>query len=530
MATAAASPSATPAALWRPRHSPWLITVSVLLATFMEVLDTSIANVSLPHIAGSLSATTEESTWVLTSYLVSNAIILCAAGWLSRYFGRKRYLAYSVLLFTLSSMLCGMAHSLPFLVFARILQGLGGGGLQPVAQAILLESFPPEERGAAMAAYGMGIVVAPIIGPTLGGWITDNFSWRWIFYINIPIGIAGFAMQQMFLEDPPYMRKAAGMKIDYVGFSLMALGIGLLQIILDKGQQADWFEATWICWSAAAVVLFLAAFIFWELRHEEPIVNLRILTNRNFAIGTSLMTVLGGVLYGSTVMLPIFMQGLLAYTAFQSGLAMTPRGIGSFFSMLMVGRLMRVVENRLMILLGFLGIAVTCFILSRLTLQISTANVSWPLVLNGLAMGFVFVPMTTLSVSTLRQDQIYQSTGLYSLMRNVGAGVGISVIVALQSRLAQVHQTALSAHATPYDAAFRQRMGAMTGALISRGFLPDMAQRMAAAGIYRELLRQAALLSFMDCFRWLGVTCLLCGPLVLLFKKGRAGAAPVHID
>ena len=344
MATAA-SP-ASPSELWRPRYSPWLITISVLLATFMEVLDTSIANVSLPHIAGSLSATTEESTWVLTSYLVSNAIILCAAGWLSRYFGRKRYLAYSVLLFTLSSMLCGMAHSLPFLVFARILQGLGGGGLQPVAQAILLESFPPEERGAAMAAYGMGIVVAPIIGPTLGGWITDNFSWRWIFYINIPIGMVGFAMQQMFLEDPPYMRKAEGMKIDYVGFGLMTLTIGLLQIILDKGQQSDWFDAPWICWSAVVVVLSLAGFIFWELRHKEPIVNLRILKNRNFAIGTSLMTALGGVLYGSTVMLPIFMQGLLAYTAFQSGLAMTPRGIGSFFSMVLIGRLMRVVENR----------------------------------------------------------------------------------------------------------------------------------------------------------------------------------------
>ena len=527
----AAVPAAPESAPWTPSHSPWLITVAVLLATFMEVLDTSIANVSLPHIAGSLSATTEEATWVLTSYLVSNAIILSAAGWLSRYFGRKRYLLYSVLLFTASSALCGLAQSLGFLIVARILQGLGGGGLQPVAQAILLESFPHEKRGAAMAAYGMGIVVAPIIGPTLGGWITDSYSWRWIFYINIPIGILGIFLQQMFLEDPPYMKKTRGLKIDYVGFGLMALGIGLLQIILDKGQQADWFESSWIRWSSLVTAALLVSFVVWELREKEPIVNLRVLSNRNFAIGTTLMALLGAVLYGSTVILPIFMQALLRYTAFLSGLAMTPRGIGSFFSMIIIGRLVQKVDNRWLIVVGFCGIASTCWILSRLNLDVTQSDIIWPLVLNGLSMGFVFVPMTTESMATLKQQQIYQATGLYSLMRNIGAGVGISILVTMQSRWTQVHHALLSARMSPYDPAFRMQTERMAGILGGQGGVaPGQAGPMAYGTLYGELMRQASLLSFMDGFRWLAVVCVACMPLVFLFKKAKAGHGPMMVD
>ena len=506
---------------WRPTHSPWLIGISVLLATFMEVLDTSIANVALPHIAGNLSATTEEATWVLTSYLVSNAIILSAAGWLSRYFGRKRYLAFSVILFTVSSALCGMAHSLGFLIVARVLQGLGGGGLQPLAQAVLLESFPPEKRGVSMAAFGMGIVVAPIIGPTLGGWLTDSFSWRWIFLINIPIGLTGLLMQQMYLEDPPYMKKQHGIRVDYIGFGLLALWVGLLQIILDKGQQADWFESAWVARTSILVAVLFVTFIVWELRRNDPIVNLRVLSDRNFAVGTCLVAVLGVVLYGSTVLLPIFLQGLMRYTALLSGLAVTPRGLGSMLSMIVVGRIIHKTDDRFLVLAGFAGIGATCWVLSRLNLDIALMNVGGPLILNGFAMGFIFVPMTTLSMETLRQDRIYQATGLYSLMRNIGGGIGISSLVTYLSRQAQVHQVYLASRLSAYDPLVQDRMRSLAGMAAAGGAAGSQPAATALAMMYRSLLQQAQLLSFMDCFRWLSILCLVSAPLVFLFGKPR---------
>lgn len=499
-----------PEETWKPKHSPWLITLAVLLATFMEVLDTSIANVSLPHIAGSLSATVEESTWVITSYLVSNAIILSAAGWLSRFFGRKKYLLYSVVLFTFSSALCGVAQSLGFLVFARILQGLGGGGLQPIAQAVLLESFPPENRGSAMAAYGMGIVLAPIIGPILGGWITDSYSWRWIFYINIPIGILGIILQQLFLEDPPYLRNAKGVKIDYIGFALLAMGIGTLQLILDKGQQSNWFHSAWIIWGAVVASVCLVSLIFWELRYKNPIINLRILKNRNFAIGTTLMAILGAVLFGSTVILPIFMQNVLKYTASLSGGVMTPRGIGTFFSMLFIGRLVNRVENRLLIGFGFFGLGITYTILSHLNINVLPVDIIWPMLLGGLSMGFIFVPITTLSVATLKQDEIHQATGIYSLMRNIGAGIGVSLLITLQSRWTQVYQKGLIAQVIPNNA---------MQLLKANGAAEIIAPHTIPNGIHAKILQQAQFLSFLDCFRWLGILCFLFLPLILFFQK-----------
>ena len=502
---------------WRSRHNPWLIAFSVLLTTFMEVLDTSIANVSLPHIAGNLSASIDEATWVLTSYLVANAVILPAAGWLSSRFGRKNYLAFSAGMFTLASALCGLAHTLPQLILARVLQGLGGGGLQPLSQAVLLETFPPEERGEAMAAYGMGIVVAPIIGPILGGWITDNYSWRWIFYINIPIGALGLLMQEMYLEDPPYLRAARAVTIDAIGFGLMALGIGTLQIVLDKGQEADWFASTWVCWSSAVAVLSLAGFVLWELRQKEPIVHLRLLLNRNFATSVVLISCLGAILYGTTAILPIFMQHLLGYTAFRSGLAMTPRGIGSFFSMMIMGWLIRKINSRTLILIGFAGVAATCWILSHLSLNITPSNVSWPLVFNGLSMGFIFVPLTTLSVATLRREEIFQSTPIYAVMRNIGASLGISIMVALQIRSAQTHQTVLAAHVTSSSPVLRHYVQSAVHALTS---LPASMAAMAARGlVYRDVLQQALLLSYMDVFRWLALAAVLVSPFVILFQE-----------
>ena len=314
---------------WRPRHNPWLIALAVMCATFMEVLDTSVANVSLPHIAGNLSATTEEATWVLTSYLVSNAIILPMTGWLGNYFGRKRLLITCVILFTLASALCGLAVNLPMLIGARILQGIGGGAMVPIAQAVLLESFPPAKRGIAMATFSIGVIVAPILGPTLGGWITDNYSWRWIFYVNLPVGIFAVIMQQWVIEDPPYIKRDTKATVDFVGFGLLAVWLATMQIVLDKGQEADWFGAEWVRWFTFISVTSFLGFIIWEFVTDHPVVDLRIFKNRNYATGVMLMTVLAAVLYGTVAAQPLFMQTLLGYTALESGYAISPRGLGA---------------------------------------------------------------------------------------------------------------------------------------------------------------------------------------------------------
>jgi len=479
----------------------------------MQVLDTSVANVSLPHIAGGLSASTHEVSWVLTSYLVAGAIVLAASSWLSVFIGRKRYMAISVAVFTIASMLCGMAHTLPQLILARVLQGIGGGGLQPLAQAVLLESFPQEKRGQAMAAYGMGIIVAPIIGPILGGWITDNYSWRWIFYINVPIGIFGLMMQNMFLEDPPYLKRDTKAKIDYFGLALMIIGLGAFQLVIDKGQEVDWFADAWIRTGTFIFAVAAPLFAWWELRRKNPFMNLRLLKSRNLAIGTALMAVQGAVMMGSTSMLPIFMQQLLGYPAMQSGMAMMPRGIGSMISMIIISRLVSKFGNRLMIACGFAGLATTLIIFSGLNLDIAKSNIMTPLFFNGLVMGFTFVPLTTLTMANMRQSDIQQASGIFSLLRNIGASVGISLMFTMQSRMAQVHQSALASNISPYGSQF-QAWSAQVGHM--------MANPMAAYGLaYKMVVMQSVMLSFMDCFRWLAYTAILAMPLIALFKGSR---------
>jgi DHA2 family multidrug resistance protein len=512
---------------WKPSFNPWLIAAAVMLATFMEVLDTSVANVSLPHIAGNLSATTDESTWVLTSYLVSNAIILPATNWLGHYFGRKRFLIVCIAIFTLSSALCGAAASLGMLLFARVLQGAGGGALQPIAQAVLLESFPAAKRGSAMAVYGLGVVVAPIIGPTLGGWITDNYSWRWIFYINVPIGILAVLMANAFVEDPPYIKNQRPGRIDYIGFGLMALGLATLQIVLDKGQEADWLSSSFITWAIVLAVVSLVAFVIWELRSSEPIVNLRVLANRNFAVGTALITAMGVVLYGTIALLPLFLQTLAGYPALQSGLAVSPRGIGAVFSMLIVGRLVSKIDGRYLIAFGFAVLCFSTYLLSDIDLQISMGSIVWPQVISGLAMGFVFVPLTIMATGTLTQEQIGNATGIFNLMRNVGGSFGIAAVTTMLARGAQVHQAAMASHLTPYDPTFQQRLHDMTTRLAAQGN-PVSAPQQAVAAIYETLVQQATLLAYIDNFRLLAFLCLLCVPAAFLFRKIKAGrAAPV---
>jgi MFS transporter, DHA2 family, multidrug resistance protein len=510
---------------WTPTFNPWLIAASVMLATFMEVLDTSVANVALPHIAGNLSASTEESTWVLTSYLVSNAIILPATNWLGRYFGRKRFLIVCIMLFTLSSVMCGAAASLGMLIVARIVQGAGGGALQPIAQAILMESFPPEKRGSAMAIYGMGIVVAPIIGPTLGGWITDNYSWRWIFYINVPVGILAVLMSNMFIEDPPYVKQQRPGRIDYIGFGLMAVGLGTLQLVLDKGQEEDWFASSLIFGAAIFTVLALAAFIIWELRIKEPIVNLSVLADRNFAVGTALMAALGVVLYSTIAMLPLFLQTLMGYPAVKSGMAVSPRGFGAVASMIIVGRLSGKIDGRYLIMLGFAILAYSAYLFGNINLQISMVNIVWPNIINGFAMGFVFIPLTTMAMGRLDNEQMGNAAGVFNLMRNTGGSMGIAAVTTMLARGSQIHQAAMVSHLTPYDPVFQQRVRQLTGAITTQSGAPGAAQ--AYGTIYGVLVRQATVMSYIDNFRLLSFLCLLCIPAVFLFKRvKREGPAP----
>ncbi|MGA3080846.1 MAG: DHA2 family efflux MFS transporter permease subunit [Terracidiphilus sp.] len=501
-----------------PAANPWMVAAAVMLATFMVVLDSSVANVALPHMAGSLSASTDESTWVLTSYLVSNAIMLPAAGWLARRIGRKRLLILSILIFTAASLLCGMALNMPMLIVARILQGVGGGGMQPLAQSILLESFPPRQHGTAMAVYGIGVVVAPIIGPTMGGWITDSYSWRWIFYINLPIGILALFMVNLYIVDPPYLRKAFRGAIDYLGFGLMALWLGTLQLVLDKGQEADWFAASWVRWMVAVSTLALAAFIVRELTNRDPIVQLRVLADRNFGMGILVTVIYGFVLYGITAMLPLFLQTVLGYSALQSGLTVSPRGIGAMASMIAVGILVRWVDGRLLMAFGFAILGFSTWMLSWISLEIGMASVVVPNVLNGFAMGFIFVPLTTMTLSRLRKQDIGNATGIFNLMRNIGGSVGIASVVTALVRGAQVHQTYLSA-----DAAGSPLAGAMVrglqAKLFSQGTDMVSAHQRALGALYRSVEQQSVLLAYADNFRLLAVLSLLCVPLVLLFQR-----------
>ncbi|MGE5612492.1 MAG: DHA2 family efflux MFS transporter permease subunit, partial [Bacillota bacterium] len=467
---------------------------------------------------GSLSASLDESTWVLTSYLVANAIVLPSTGWLARTFGRKRFLVVCIGIFTLASAWCGAATSLATLVVARVLQGAGGGALQPIAQAVMLESFPPRQRGAAMAVYGMGVVVAPIIGPTLGGWITDTYSWRWSFYINLPVGVLAILMARTFVEDPPYVSQAKRTRIDYIGFAMMAIGLGTLQVILDKGQQEDWFASSWIRSMAMISVVSLVAFIVWELWVKEPIVDLRVLRNRNFAIGTAMITFLGVVLYGTTALLPLFLQSLMDYPALQSGLAVSPRGIGSLISMIVVGRLVGSVDNRWLLAGGFALLGYSVYRFAEINLQIAMTSIVWPNIMIGFALGFIFVPLTTLAMGRLRNEQVGNATGLYNLMRNLGGGFGIATVTTLLARGSQAYQTVLAYHTNAYNPEFQTRYQQIVTALTPK--VGAAAARQKAYGlIYGEVTRQAGLLAYVHDFEVLAVVCLLCVPAVFAFQR-----------
>ena len=505
--------------------NPWLIAIAVMSSTFMEVLDTTVVNVSLPHIAGNLSASNDEATWTLTSYLVANAIILPMTGWLASRFGRKRLLMTSVTGFTVASFLCGLAPSLPFLIACRIIQGACGGGLQPLSQAILMESFPPEKRGQAMAFWALGIVVAPMLGPVAGGWLTDNYSWRWVFYINIPIGIIAIILTEIFIFDPPYLRRAKT-GIDYWGIGLLVVGIGSLQVMLDKGQEDDWFGSRFITTLAVLAIVGLVGLVIRELTAEHPILDLTVFKYRSYAIGTLLMTVIGFVLYGSTVLLPLFMQVLLGHTATHAGVTNLPRGLASFLIMPLVGRLTGKFDNRKLLAIGLVASAYAMWLLSGFSLDVPSKSFWIPLMIQGAALGFVFVPLTTITNNPIPNERMGNATSIFNLMRNIGASIGISMVETVQFRKEQVHINNLGAHMYPQNPSFQQMMGAMKGYFMSQGSSAATATEQAYGSVWGMVQRQAAMLSYNDTFLFLAFMFVLMLPLVFLLRKPKPGKGP----
>jgi DHA2 family multidrug resistance protein len=505
--------------------NPWIIALTVTLATFMEVLDTSVANVALPHIAGSLSAGQDESTWILTSYLVSNAIVLPMSGWISSLIGRKRFYMSCVALFTLSSVLCGLAPSLGILIFCRVLQGVGGGGLQPSEQAILADTFSPAKRGMAFAVYGMAVVLAPAIGPTLGGWITDNFSWRWIFFINIPVGLLSLFLTNMLITDPPYLKneKRKGFSVDYVGLGLLALGLGTLQVVLDKGQRDDWFGSHFIIGMVAICVVSLVAVVFWEWNHKDPIIDLKLFKERSFAIGNMLMFMVGFALLSSTVLLPLFTQTLLGYTAQEAGFALLPGGFAIILAMPLVGFLLGRTDARRLLVFGLAVLSIALFRMTRFDLAIDFNTVAGARALQALGLAFLFVPINTTAYAFLPKEKNNAASGLINLSRNIGGSVGISLVTTMLARRAQVHQAYITGHVNAGSTQLQSILAATTHAFIARGSSSFEASRQAYGLVAAQIDRQATMLAYIDNFRMLGVAVLLMIPLVFLMKKVKPG-------
>ena len=522
------------AAEWRPAINPWIIALTVTLATFMEVLDTSIANVALPHIAGSLSAGTDESTWILTSYLVSNAIVLPLSGWLSSILGRKRFYMSCVTLFTISSCLCGFAPNLGMLIFFRVLQGIGGGGLQPSEQAILADTFPPAKRGMAFAVYGIAVVMAPAIGPTLGGWITDNFTWRWIFFINIPVGIVSLLLTSRLIQDPPYLRrrKLSETRIDYTGLGFVTLGLGTLQVVLDKGQRDDWFDSRFIIWLTVISVVSLIFLIFWEWHHKDPIIDLHLFRSRTFATANFLMFMLGFALLGSTLLLPLFMQTMLGYTAQRSGMALMPGGFTIMVCMPIVGFLLSRYSPRWLMLFGMSMLSFSLFHMTGFDLGVDFRTVTMARVYQAMGLAFLFVPINTAAYSGLPRDKNNAASGLMNLARNIGGSVGISFVTTSLTRRAQIHQARIVETLNAANPQFRSTVRGMTGIFSGGGFGPGTgpgtAQQHAYAMIQANVIRQSTMLAYIDNFWVLGVVIACLVPCVFLIKKAKAGGMVVH--
>jgi DHA2 family multidrug resistance protein len=534
--------------VWKPRANPWLIAITVTLATFMEVLDTSIANVALPHIAGSLGASNDEATWVLTSYLVSNAIILPASAYLTTFIGRKKFYMICVTLFGISSMLCGLAPSLGALIFCRVLQGAGGGGLAPSEQSILADTFSPKLRGQAFALYGLAVVCAPAIGPTLGGWITDNYNWRWIFFINVPVAILSLFLTNRLVEDPPHIKREVaksareGLKLDYFGFGLLATGFGSLEFILDKGQEDDWFGSHLIAFFTAACVASLVTLIFWEIHQlkikKRPILNLTLFRRKTFAIPFVLMFVLGFSLYGTTVLIPQLVQTLLGYTAELAGLVISPGAVCIMLMMPVVGILVGKTDPRYLICYGFTMLSASMLVMHTFSLGSSFTYIMWVRVLQASGLAFLFIPINTISYIGVPREQSNDVSGLTNLARNIGGSTGTAFVATMLTRRQQAHQAEMIRNLTPGNEAFRNQVNQLKGFFsgggngAAGGFGGKMSGNAytAQAFLYNQLHRQSAMLAYMDIIAVFGVFCACMIPLVLAIGRTKppGGDAPAH--
>jgi MFS transporter, DHA2 family, multidrug resistance protein len=504
--------------------NPWLVTIAVMLPAFMELLDTSIASVALPYIAGSLSASNSEATWVLTSYLVANAVILPTSNWFARRFGRKRFLIICVILFTIASFFCGAAPSLGVILLARVLQGAGGGALQPLSQSILLESFPVEKRSMSMAAFGLGVVLAPVLGPTLGGWLTDSFSWRYAFYINIPFGILAVFLISRFLHDPPYIKNATVGRFDGLGFGLLAIWSGCLQVVLDKGQEDDWFGSVWVRWAVATLLISFTLWIWRSWTNRNGLVNLHILKDRNFRTGCFLFAMLGMCLYITITILPLYYQEVLGYTAFTVGVVVAPRGLGAFVASPLVGILGSRFDNRKLLCGGFLGFGICSLIFSTVNLEIGPLTLLIPIVLTGFSMCFCFTPLATMSMTSIDQSEIGNATGLYAMLRNIGGSIGIAVASTVLVRRAAAHQNYLGANLGSSSYVLQQKSAALAG-YVGHHIGSAGAGRGSLGLIYGMMQQQSTLLAYVDVFRWTALLGFICAGAAWLFKTPKKRVA-----
>ncbi len=507
--------------------NPWLIAIAVMLATFMEVMDTSIASVAVPYIAGSTASTNDQAEWVLTVYLVANAIFLPASSYFSERFGRKNFLIASIGLFTVSSFFCGIAPTLPFILVARAFQGIGGGALQPLAQAILIESFPQEKQGQALGMYALGVVLAPVIGPALGGYLTDAASWRWAFYINVPIGIIAMLMQSRVLQDPPYIKNAKPGKLDSIGLGTLGLWVGCLQFILDKGQEDDWFGDTKIRVAAVVMIISLAAFLIREFKTEKPLINLKALANRNLALGCFLVFLLGALLYALTTVLPVFYQTQLGYDATNAGLVVAPRGLGSVVSSIVVGAILAKSDARKLVALGFLILGGSSIVLARMTLDISFWSLFWPITLSGLGLALVFVPLSQVALGTLSKSEVGNASGIFNFLRNIGGSIGISAVNTIAQRHLQTHRNDLVHNFTNANPLLIRQLSIL-GQEMSRHAGPRIAQLRALSITNSGLNAQAQIYAYVDDFRYLAVLAFICVPIAFVLKrppKGKQAAA-----
>ncbi len=512
----AAAPTQTQAAQHRPSANQWLIAFAVMLATIMEVVDTTIANVALLHIRGSLSAGVDEAAWVLTSYIVANAIIIPLTGWCGAYFGRKRFFIFSILLFVFGSLMAGASPNLQILVFCRVLQGLGGGAMMPMSQAILMETFPTDQQAVAMSVWGMGMMIGPVGGPILGGWITDNYSWRWIFYINVPIGITAASMVAVFVHDPSYIRRGIK-KIDWWGLWLLAIGVGCIQVMLDKGERLGWFDSRLILMLTVIGSCGLVAFVIRELLTAEPIVNLRVLYNRTFALGTIFTTIVMFGMYGTYILIPLFCQQISGYTPMLAGLVLSIQSFGTLISIMFAGRLFNKMDPRLMVTLGCLVAGIGSWYMANFYAQIDFWNIAAPGILRGIGSGFIFIPLTTLSLGAVSMEDMGTASGLFNMVRTIGGSVGIAILVAMLSSGAQVHQSYLAGHVDPFQFSTLMRslpaLSTVGGDLTRHGSAPMLGM------VYMELQRQATVLAFIDDFRIIAYIFFILTPVALLMAK-----------